>query len=571
VAARRLSEIATAISLQTLFARMISSEKSATFRMHAAAPPPDGLRDPARIGYGCVAVALAIASALAYDAIPDLPIAPQSDEPKKADFALEGRQDFLQPLLLLQTVRLANLVARRTDQLAVLELGHTVAALFGGLAVLATIVLAQRVAGRGLALAAGLIAAVTPLIAFHAQLLKEDIFLTPWLLFGLAALDRLRESVQVRRALLFGITVGLAASAKYVGAVLLPVACLLPLIAPVTGVALRHYYAALAGSAGTAIAVFALVNAPAFLTPDIFLHGLGTEITHAVTKHIIVWPGWYSHFLFHWTTSLWLGLGPTLALAGLAGALLVAADWRASPPTIRLVLVFALLWYLMHELSPMKPFMAIERHMTVMGGLFAVLAVYLVDRLLRAVARPWRAAIATAIVAIVAAPAAVATIAIAHSAPNDTRSVVERLRAALDGRDAVDWYATFPGWANYPPLTTIDGATDYVVLVQETADRFARAATFAHQSDAVRAYARAYDELLALPAILVESTAGSFSYRNVPLRVVALGSDAARLAAVLAKLGPLPQTRLTLVPGRDRATQARDAVAAAQTFRQMLQ
>src|SRR4029077_1997618 len=183
---------------------------------------------------------------------------------------------------------------------------------------------------------------------------------------------------------------------KYVGAVLLPVACLLPLIAPVAGVAPRNY-SALAWSAGAAIAVFALVNAPAFLTPDIFLHGLGTEITHAVTKHIIVWPGWYSHFLFHWTTSLWPGLGPTLARAGLAGAVLVVADWRASPPAIRLVLVVAVLWYLMHELSPMKPFMAIERHMTVMGGLFAVLAVYLVDRLLRPVARPWRAAIATAI------------------------------------------------------------------------------------------------------------------------------------------------------------------------------
>jgi hypothetical protein len=528
---------------------MILSEKSATFRDHAVAPPrrADRIGGHARIGYGCAAVALAIASALAYDAIPDLPLAPQSDEPKKAYFVLEGRPDFLQPLLLLQTVRLANLVARYTDQLAVVELGRTVAALFGGLAVLATIVLARRVAGRGLALAAGLIAAATPLIAFHAQLLKEDIFLAPWLLFGLAALDRLRESVELRRALLFGITAGLAASAKYVGAVLLPVACLFPLIAPVTGVSLRRYYAALAWSAGAAIAVFALVNAPALLTPDIFLHGLGTEIAHAVTKHIIVWPGWYSHFLFHWTTSLWPGLGPTLALAGLAGALLVAADWRASPPAIRLVLVFAVLWYLLHELSPMKPFMAIERHMTVMAGLFAVLAVYLIEHLLRPVARPWQTAIATAIVAIVAAPAALSTIAIARSAPNDTRSVVERVRAALDGPDAVDWYATFPAHGHYPPLTAIKETTDYVVLVQETADRFARAGSFPRQPEIARRYAEAYTELLAQPAIVVESTAGSFSYRNVPLRVVALRSNAARLEAVLAKLGPLPQTRLTLV------------------------
>ena len=77
-------------------------------------------------------------------------------------------------------------------------LGRTVAAVFGGLTVLATVVLARRLVGEGLALAAGIVAAVTPLIAFHRQLLKEDIFVAPWLLFGLAALDRLRASARSR-------------------------------------------------------------------------------------------------------------------------------------------------------------------------------------------------------------------------------------------------------------------------------------------------------------------------------------------------------------------------------------
>jgi hypothetical protein len=500
------------------------------------------------IGYACTAGALAVVAALAYDAIPDLPLAPQSDEPKKADFVLAGRQDFLQPLLLVQTVRLANLIARHTDQLALVELGRTVAAMFGGLTVLATIVLARCVVGRPLALAAGLLAAVTPLVAFHAQLLKEDIFLAPWLLFALAALDRLRENAETRRALAFGLLVGLATSAKYIGIVLLPLACVVPLIAPITDV--RHYYAALTWSAGTAVVVFALINAPAFLTPEIFVHGLNTEIAHALSNHIIVWHGWYSYFLFHWTTSLWPGLGPALAAAGVAGALLVAASWRSSPPAIRLVLVFAVLWYFMHELSPMKPFMAIERHMTVMGSLFAVLAVNLVERLCQRAPRAWRAALATCAIGVMAVPAAVSTLAIARSAPHDTRAMVEQVRAALDGRDAVDWYATFPAYGHYPPLSKIDGATDYVVLVQETAERFAQSSSFARQSDRARGYARAYGELLARPAILVESTAGSFSYRNVPLRIVALHSDAARLGAVLAKLGPLPGIRLTLLPGR---------------------
>jgi len=481
---------------------------------------------------------------------------PQSDEPKKADFILAGREDFLQPLLLVQTVRLANLVARYAEQLAVVELGRTVAAMFGGLTVLATIVLARRVVAWPLALAAGLVAAVTPLVVFHAQLLKEDIFLAPWLLLGLAALDRLRENAQTRRALAFGLLVGLATSAKYIGVVLLPLACVVPLIAPVTDV--RRYYASLAWSGGTAVAVFALINAPALLMPEIFLHGLNTEIVHALSNHIIVWHGWYSHFLFHWTMSLWPGLGPALAMTGLVAALLVVASWRSSAPAIRLVLVFAVLWYFMHELSPMKPFMAIERHMTVMSGLFAVLAVDLVARLCRQAPAIWRPALATCAIGILAVPAAISTLAIARSAPHDTRVMVERVRAALDGRDAVDWYATFPAYGHYPPLSAIDGATDYVVLVQETAERFAQSASFAGQSDRVRAYARGYSELLARPAILVESTAGSFSYRNVPLRIVALRSDAARLGAILAKLGPLPDTRLTLLPG--------EALAAETTF-----
>src|SRR3977135_2241882 len=110
------------------------------------------------IGYACTAGALAVVAAIAYDAIPDLPLAPQSDEPKKADFVLAGRQDFLpaarqdspQPLLLVQTVRLANLIARYTDQLALVELGRTVAAMFGGLTVLATILLARCVGRRPL-------------------------------------------------------------------------------------------------------------------------------------------------------------------------------------------------------------------------------------------------------------------------------------------------------------------------------------------------------------------------------------------------------------------------------------
>jgi 4-amino-4-deoxy-L-arabinose transferase-like glycosyltransferase len=154
--------------------------------------------------------------------------------------------------------------------------------MFGGLTVLATIVLARRVVAWPLALAAGLVAAVTPLVVFHAQLLKEDIFLAPWLLLGLAALDRLRENAQTRRALAFGLLVGLATSAKYIGVVLVPLACVVPLIAPVTDV--RRYYASLAWSGGTAVG-FSRSSRAGVTDAGDFLHGLNTEIVHSEPHH----------------------------------------------------------------------------------------------------------------------------------------------------------------------------------------------------------------------------------------------------------------------------------------------
>ena len=186
----------------------------------------------------------------------------------------------------------------------------------------------------------------------------------------------------------------------------------------------------------------------------------------------------------------------------------------------------------------MKPFMAIERRMTVWPACSPS------SRSISSTAccGRWRdrggPRSPPPIVAIVAAPAAVAPPSpspVPH--PNDTRSVVERVRAALDGRDAVDWYATFPGWAHYPPLTTIDGATDYVVLVQETAERFARFRRLC-------ASARSRPALMPTPMTSCWRSRPSwwnrprkFSYRNVPLRVVALRSNTARLDAVLAKSG----------------------------------
>jgi hypothetical protein len=492
----------------------------------------------------------------AYEAIPNLPAGTQVDEPKKGQFVLEGGQDFFHPILMVQVVRLANRFAGHGEIGAAVDLGRTMAAVFGGLAVFATIVLARRVVGPWLAGGAGVLAAVAPLTVFHAQLFKEDIFLAPLLLMGLAALDRLRANPNLGRALTFGLVAGLAASTKYVGIILLPLAFALPLFVPAP-VLLRRYYGFIATSVAFGLAVFFLINAPLFANTHIFTGGLVREVNHALSGHLIVSHGWYTWFLFHWTTSLWPGLGPALALGGLLGAVVTVMRWTATPPALRIVLVFAVTWYLLHELSPMKPFGAIERHMAVMSGVFAVLAVYLVDLIAKHTPSAWRSLVASCCIIAMAAPAAWSSAIIAQSSKNDTRVIVGRILAHLDGAYDIDWLATIetPNRPAYfsKTIDEIDLSLEYILTAESVARRFIDADSFPYQPDDVYTTSGRYRAMFNRPAIVVTSTAGAFSYRNMPLRIVALRGNSERLRAIIAMVGHLPQTNVALISGRDAA------------------
>lgn len=507
-----------------------------------------------RIAFPLAAAVVTLITAVAYHAIPDLPLAPQSDEPKKADFVISGRQDFFHPILMLQTVRLMNIFAGHHNLVDVVGLGRAAAAIFGALTVLATVILARRVVGQWLALAAGCVAAVTPLLALHAQLFKEDVFVAPWLVSGIAALDWLCARPGFQRAAVFGLLVGLAVSSKYIGVVLLPLACLAPLIGTVNG-PLKRYNSYLALAAAIALVTFGCLNAPALFAPASLTAGLGTEINHALTGHTIISHGWYTHFLFHWTTSLVPGAGLMLSSAALAGAAFIIKDWRSHPPAIRLVMVFGIAWYLLHELSPMKPFMAVERHMTVMAPVFAVLTVYLIDRISSIASASIRGAVAATLLGVIALPMALSTIALARSAPDDTRVLAEKFIGALDGPVAIDWHATMPGYIIWPRLSGINESTQYVMIVEPVAKRFIDAQSFPNQPHVAQEYITRYRELFDKPAILLRSTNGSFSYRNVPIRIVALRRQPDQLEALIAKAGILPKATLSVfngvrIPGR---------------------
>jgi Dolichyl-phosphate-mannose-protein mannosyltransferase len=499
--------------------------------------------------FWCSAVALGLIAAIAFHFIPDLPVGIPYDEPKKGRFILTGWQDFHHPILMLQIVRLANLWTHAQDLASAVELGRSAASASGGLLVFATVAFARRVVGPVCALGAGILAAVVPLTVFHAQLFKEDIFVAPWLILGLLALDLLGAAPTPRHAVSFGAAAGLAAAAKYIGVVLVPLALVLPILARIES--RSRYY----GMVGLAIALgftlFCAINAPLFLQPDVFFGGLQGEVTHALIGHLIVHHGWHSGFVFTWTENLWPGLGAPLALGGILGALWIASCWRTSPPALRLLLAFGLVWYLMHELSPMKPFPEGARHMVVMSAVFAIMAMYAIERLADAT-MPHRRPFAAAATFALAAGPAWASFELARSAANDTHLVVERVVAALGEPTA--WARTIALrrqtlWLDLSqPIEIIENAAQFAVINELFAREYVRSTTLGGQPEDVRKIAAGYAALLERPGVTIASTAGSYAYRNTPYRIVVLQGSPTRLAAAVASIGPMPDIEFRLLP-----------------------
>ena len=117
--------------------------------------------------------------------------------------------------------------------------------LAGGVLVFGTFSLARLVLPDLPALAAAAATAATPLVAVHARILKEDIFVAAVLVLALAVLIRLLRDPAPHRAILLGILAGLAASSKYIGQLIVPFTVAAILVVPTPGPQRRMLKAAL--------------------------------------------------------------------------------------------------------------------------------------------------------------------------------------------------------------------------------------------------------------------------------------------------------------------------------------
>jgi exosortase/archaeosortase family protein len=385
-------------------------DRSAT----AAAPGAASAREGrgARDHTAAIALLLAAFAAASFAGVLlhaiDFPLGTQPDEISKVNAILSGDNNFAHPMLMLEVVRAANVLARLTDPQAVLELGRACGVLAGGLAVLASFLLAREMLPASTALAASIAIAVVPLVTVHARLLKEDIFALPFVLLALAALLAMLKTPTMSRGILLGTAAGLAASTKYVAGIVLPFALVVLMLSGENPRLRARFFRLADVIVLVAAAIFALIQLPVLAAPARFHTALMFNIQHAELGHDVRLPVTLTYGLFHLRESLAPGLGLPLLILGLLG---LAAPFVAPPERRRPLIVitaFAALWYAVHELSPLKPFPGFARYMLPLAPLLIILGTCTIYEIARRGFGPAASYVAAALVLAAAAPLAIA-------------------------------------------------------------------------------------------------------------------------------------------------------------------
>lgn len=218
-----------------------------------------------------------IAALALYTRHNDFPSFYHPDEPGKARQIITGDFNFNHPMLLLQTTRMiAAIQGIPLTPQPVTEAGRLASAIFAAGAVACLMLVASHWRGPLAALVTGLFLLSNSQLYDLAHYMKED----PSLIFGVAAFFLLLTRCGLRADppayALVGAGAALAASGKYLGLLVLPLAFLPVFFRP--GPRLRHALLVAGGFA----AVFTLVNHPMLFSGDALKDNFSREVGLAV-------------------------------------------------------------------------------------------------------------------------------------------------------------------------------------------------------------------------------------------------------------------------------------------------
>jgi hypothetical protein len=257
------------------------------------------------------------------------------------------------------------------------------------------------------------------------------------------------------------------------------------------------------------------------------------EYRHAIEGHDVALPPQLTWGVFHLRESLWPGVGAPLLALGLIGlaAPFVAPRERLMP--VALIAAFAVLWYDIHEATPLKPYPNFIRYMLPLVPLLAVLAASFVYEVLSRWDR--RGVIAALALVLAALPALSASVRInAHDI--DPRAIVPPIVAASGARVIVDRYGDYERARRILGLSfrpTADMA-DIVVtanLAYDRADNY-----LSPRDPDPQSMAGYYRGLFSRPYLEVSNGRPTLAYFNPVLRVVAMDGAVDRLNQIATEI-----------------------------------
>ena len=219
--------------------------------------------------------------------------------------------------------------------------------------------------GSAVGLLAALVLAIAPLHVQHSHFATVDVPSTLFVALCLGFSGLILKRGSWRDYILAGVMAGLAGGTKYnaVLVILAPIAAHFLSSAPSStlstvegrGRLARLWRRLISGRLwlipACAIAAFIISTPGSVLHTNQFLGGIGYEMRHQAAGHGLVFAGTGNGFVYTFTSSLWYGLGPALAVS-----LVIAAIWGLwkRDRAVLALLAFTVPYYVLISLSEVR-------------------------------------------------------------------------------------------------------------------------------------------------------------------------------------------------------------------------
>ena len=291
----------------------------------------------------------------------NFPLYFHADELKKLDFVLQGTQDFKHPILLLQLARIANFFFNEVDQNHLIVICRMVSAAGAVFITIAGFLISRQLFSRNFSWLATILIAISPTIVVHAHYFKEDMVFTASAMFTIFFYIQYLRHRSRKFFVGLCIATGCALAAQYKAVLLIPLLLFFPLLDNRID---RHgIYTHLLLGIGVALVIALLVNFPGVIDPEQLFWGISKETDHLSYGHTLRIYPLPHYFSFHLFNSLLPGLTAPILVFALLGFFISIARWRRISTAYRVLIIYVLIYYFAHELTPMKPSPGFVRYM----------------------------------------------------------------------------------------------------------------------------------------------------------------------------------------------------------------